>query len=397
MSLLKKAVLIILLALAAMMPCMADSYTLRTEINNVNWLSGFGWGLFPVGTYFEYKTGFHPFDSLTHGAEYSIELSFDMASPSISGYDYKTGKPTWSDGSTENTLDLEYFRIGAQINTYLQQGFGINPIQGSGPLVNVNLRWVSRFVNSSESLNVSNQGDGKGPSSAIFNKPPFSNGEVLVAYPWLEGGRQTWNNTLSLSTYWYFRRGTTRTDNYNGAYMDITLEAGPWWLGNSVLPDNITSNYYKAHFYLEEYLTAFVINQDNGWNWLNLVLGHSNSLGYTWGDVIPEHKIQTDRLRGYFNDSLWIRFTGPQFIATDCYPYFQVTLNNNLAFGGVQNEITGDIHGVELISSVNFEIHLRLFGFMHVNYTFGYDFIRGFSQASPAWRQSGQLGLSVSL
>ena len=82
MSLLKKAVLIILLALAAMMPCMADSYTLSTRINNVNWLSGFGWGLFPVGTYFEYKTGFHPFDSLTHGAEYSIELSFDMASPS---------------------------------------------------------------------------------------------------------------------------------------------------------------------------------------------------------------------------------------------------------------------------------------------------------------------------
>ena len=44
MSLLKKAVLIILLALAAMMPCMADSYTLSTRINNVNWLGGFGWG-----------------------------------------------------------------------------------------------------------------------------------------------------------------------------------------------------------------------------------------------------------------------------------------------------------------------------------------------------------------
>ena len=105
--------------------------------------------------------------------------------------------------------------------------------------------------------------------------------------------------------------------------MSIALEMGPSWLGNSVFPDAVTSDFYKLSWSMTEYLTLFVVEQDNGWNWINAMLGHSNTLGYTFGDVIPEHRLQTDRLRGYFTDSVWIKITGPQFIATDCYPYFQ--------------------------------------------------------------------------
>lgn len=403
MSRLKKLVLAFFVCMAVLMPCYADSLSLSTGINSVSQgVSGFGWGLFPVGTTFEYSKGFHAFDSLANNAEFSLELQFGAGTIWPSGskdsgynrwYDYNTGRPWWWYGEPEDTLDISYFRFASQLNTYLQQGFGINPVAGSGALVNVNLRWVSRYAVSAESLDVSKNG----PDNAVFSNPEvFPVGQHIPAFPWLEGDRHLWNNNLSLSTYWYFRRGTS-VDTYDGAYMDITLEAGPWWLGNSLFPDTVTSDYYKVHWSLEEYLTLFAVNQDNGWNWLNLMLGHSNSLGYTWGDVIPEHKIQTDRLRGYFTDSIWLRFTGPQFFATDCYPYFQISLNNSLAFGGVQNEISGNIRGVELNSSITFEMHLRLFGFIHVNYRFGYNFIKGFAPDVPNWWQDGQLGFYVSL
>ena len=200
-----------------------------------------------------------------------------------------------------------------------------------------------------------------------------------------------------LSSYWYFRRSTSGTSTYEGLYMDLSFEIGPWWLGNNIFPDTVTSDFYRAYFSATQYMDVFSIRQENGWNWLNLMLGHSNTVSYTWGDVIPEHRIQRDRLRGQVSDSLYLRFTGPQFIASDCYPYFQVSLNNNIYFGGVQNDITGSISGVELVSSVSFEIHLRLFGFIHVNYRFGYDFIKGFEPEGPSWWQNAQLGFYVSL
>ena len=390
----KRMALILVIVMVSVLPCFADSLSLSTSINSISYgISDFGWGLFPIGTNFDYNKGFHPFKSLTNGATFYVGLSFDVSSRSLGSYDYKTGKPYWSDGPTENTIGKSYFRIASQMDMYLEQGFGINPVQGSGAMVNLRLTWYSRFANSSESLNLST----KGPSGAIFNKPPFSTNEEIVAYPWLEGGRQLWNNHLAFSTYWYFRRSTTRTSNYDGVYMSTVFEYAPWWLGNNLFPDNVTSDYFRAYWELNERLTIFVIEQDNGWNWLNMELGHTNTVSYTWGDVIPEHKINTDRLRGNLSDTLYLKITGPQFIATDCYPYIQLNLTNNLYFGGVQNEITGKIHGIELRSGFNAEIHLRLFGFVHVRYRVGYDFIRGFSTSNPGWWQDAELGFYVSL
>lgn len=401
MSRVKRMALILVIVMVSVLPCFADSLSLNTSINSISYgISDFGWGLFPIGTNFDYNKGFHPFKSLTNGATFYVGLLFEAStrwdnsgSPYISQYDYKTGKPYWSDGPTENTINAGYSRIVSQLETYLQQGFGINPVQGSGALVNLRLTWVSRFANSAESLQLVD----KGPDDAIFNKPPFSTNEELVAYPWLEGGRQLWNNHLAFSSYWYFRESTTRTDNYDGAYMTTVFEYGPWWLGNNLFPDNVTSDFFRAYWSLEEKLTVFSIEQDNGWNWFNLELGHSNSISYTWGDVIPEHKINRDRLRGILSDAVYLKVTGPQFIATDCYPYIQLTINNNLYFGGVQNEITGKIRGIELRSSFDAEFHLRLFGFLHFRYRFHYYFINGFSTSAPNWKQDAEIGFYVSL
>lgn len=395
MNRLKRGALVILLAAVVLIPGFADSLSLKTEINGVSTgISGFGFDLFPTNTTFSYfKDDIDLGEAFQHDAIFHMQMEFRLGHSSISGYDYRTGYPWWADGGAQNTIDKDYFRLYSQIDMYFEQGFGTNFVAGEGPLMYLNVRWITRFASASEPLSLSQNG----PANPTFTNPPFSNDERLPAYPWLEGDRNSWNNIVSLGASWSFRRSSTRTSNYEGALLTANLEFGPSWLGNDIFPDTVTSDFIKASMSLEEYITVFVISQDNGWNWLNLVVGHSNTLGYTWGDVIPEHRLQTDRLRGYFSDSLWLRFTGPQFIATDCYPYLQLSLDNSLLFGGVQNEVSRDVHGVELRSGVSVEIHLRLFGFIHVRYRFGYDFIRGFDTVAPGWWQNGELGFYVSL
>lgn len=386
----------VFILLAAMMgTAMADSLTLDTGISAVNnGVSGFGFGLFPSGTTFRYYKTFQAFEALKNSAQFSMEFNFGMNSLSNGSeiYDLETGTPAWTATPQYTLEDKDYFRIHSQVNAYIQQGFGTNPVAGSGPLLNVALRFVSRFSQATESLSLTNSAD------AIFNKPPFSTGAHLAAYPWLEGDRMSWNNYLALNTYWYFREYKTNTDNYDGAYLEVSFELGPWWLGNSLLPEGtVVSDYYKGLIYFEQRMMLFNEKQENGWNWVNIMLGHSNSIGYTWGDVIPENKIQSDRLRGYANDSIWLRFTGPQFIAGDCYPYIQLTLYNNVSYGGVQNEVSGESFALALKSGVSGEFHLRLFGFIHVQYRFGYDFVKGMSPDGPSWWQNAQLGFYVSL
>ena len=386
--------LVIVLMLTVTGSVFADSFTLSTVINGVSGgPDGFGMGLFPLGTSYEYNTSFPLSDAFIYDADLEIESSFSISEISLSessGYDWKTGEPWWNNENPENKLSGRYFRPAATMYFRLTQGFGVNPVQESGSMMDLSIGLYTRYAVARERLNL-------GGGVPFFENEVFTQGHDIPAYPWLYGSRNLWNSNLVLSSSWYFRRTTAPAGNYDGMSCALSVEWGPWWLGNSVSPDTVTSDYFKASGSATEYLTIFAVIQDNGWNWLTLMLSHSNSLGYTFGDVIPEHKIQTDRLRGYFTDTLAFRFTGPQFLAGDCYPYFEIRLNNNCYFGRVQNDITGNIKGWEFRSSISGEFHLRLFGFIHVNYTFGYDFMKGFDSASPNWWQSAQLGFYVSL
>ena len=394
MGKIKRLLLILMLLALASFAAFSDSLTLSTEINSVSYgVDDFGFGLFPIGTNFEYKKYFSVSDSLRNSALFDVEMQFDISSPWLSGYDYAAGKPWWSDGSTPNTIDRGYSRLSSYVQLYLQQGFGINPVDKSGALVDVRFTLFSRFFYNMERLALSNEG----PGGSIFNKPPFTTEEHLPAYPWLEGDGQVWNNFLRFSTYWYLRQWRASDDIYDGAYLEVSFELGPSWLGNNILPETVTSSYSKAYFHFEQFLTIFQTKQDNGWNWFTLMLGHYDAVGYTWGDVIPENKIQTDRLRGYANDAVYLKLVGPQFMASDCYPVFQLSLYNNLSYGGVQNDISGQLSGIELRSSVNFQIRLKLFGFMNLRYECGYDFIRGFDTYSPGWWQNAEIAFYVSL
>lgn len=403
----KRLLTTILLLLLLPILVFADSFTFSTSIDGVNnGANGFGWGLFPLGTSFTYAKYFPMLKGNFEQARFNVSTSFSFGDNWIAdGYTFDGGIPYWSmtvnerysEEIAKSFVGGRYFNPRANLYLYLQQGFGTNPVSKSGPLLNIRLAWNTNysmalegnpFIQDVDYLNFVNP-DGT-------TKAPFGPDTKLPSMPWLQDNRININNNLALSTYWYFEKWVG-TDAYDGAYAELSLEAGPSWLANTISPKGINSNYWKAYAYLYEKLTLFSVKQDNGMNWATMYVGHSNSYTYTGGDVVPENKIPGDRLRHCLSDAIWIHFAGPQFIAGDCYSYIELGLYNNIYFGNVVNEVSQKTQAIELQSSFSGIFHLRLFGFIRFDYSFGYVFNRGLYAANPYWWQSAEVRFYVTV
>ncbi len=407
----------VIMLLMIAIPLSAESYTLEAFISGVsNGVKGFGLGLFPVGT----KFGFEKFFTMIDGendAELQVEFEFTINNRTLSSdYDYLTGRPRWAltheeaaeghffgdsrwnDGGERS---LSYFNPRAWIDIYLDQGFWTNPLYEDGTLFNVKIGLNSRFAMSIEEVSFSLPDHG-GLLSPVFVTPggeprdPFT--ENLPAYPWLNGSRNVLTNYIYLVLSLNMDRDTpTDAEPEEGISVDLRFEAGPSWLLNNITPMGVQSDYYMAELYAEEKMELFAMYQENGWNWLNMYVGHSNTLRYTFGSVVPEDKLPGDRLRGVLQDRIWIHFTGPQFMAGDCYTNIELNLYNTLMFGSVANEIDSRTRAVELQSSFSARFQLRLFGFIRLEYQIGYDFIRGIWPEKPSWWQNSALTFYVSI
>ena len=374
----RKALGIIMALLLLPSALAAESSSLDAYIEAVSGgVKGFGLGLFPLGTTFGFEKYFQMLEDESR-AEFQIELSFAFNNASLSkDYDYLTGRPRWmldydeqqehhffggagwNDGGERS---LSYFNPRSSVDIYLDQGFWTNPLNEKGTLFNVRVGYNARYAMSLEEATFSLPGHG-GLSSPVFvdmsglPREPFT--DVLPAYPWLNGSRN--------------------------------------WLFNNMTPMGVQSDYYLMSLYVEEKMAVFSVEQENGWNWMNMYIGHSNTLQYIAGPVVPENRLPLDRLRGGLQDRIWIHFNGPQFMAGDCYTNIEFNLYNTLMFGGIVNEVDGSTFAVELQSSFTARLQLRLFGFMRLEYQVGYDFIRGVWPDSPAWWQNSALQFYVSL
>ena len=400
-------------------PLCADSFSFSTGINGISGgVNGFGMGLFPLGTDYSFVRYFKAFDSFKYDMSFYSKFVFSLNTNAVPGwYSYKDGTPRWalSDKEYNERRDeyLEryiffnngwyntktYFNPNSYIYTYLQQGFGDNPV-GGGPLVNLRLAWNTRYSMALESNGVLNSLNDQTvfiDSATGLPRSPFGPGTTLPGYPWLQDNHLAWNNHLELSLYWYLNKGISTNGASNGVYAETTFEYGPSWLGNTISPKGVSSNFWRVYGYLEEKMVLFSKNQDNGMNWANMYIGHSNSASYVGGDVVPEHKIPGDRLRGGFSDRIWITLNGPQFVAGDCYTYIELALNNNIYFGHVVNEVANSTVANELQSSVSAYFHLRLFGFIRFDYSCGYNFNRGLWSWNPEWYQSASVNFYVSV
>lgn len=409
----KKALLLVL-CIFLMLPIAADSYSLDAFISGVsNGVKGFGLGLFPLGTTF----GFEKYIQLFEGeskAEFQIELAFAFNNRTLdSNYDYLTGRPVWAMSSEERRnasvfgneawgdRSLSYFNPRSDIDIYLDQGLWKNPLYDEGTLFNIKVGLNARYAMSLEEVSYSLPGHG-GLSSPVFvygnggMRAPFD--APLPAYPWLSGSRNVYTDYLYLQLSLNMDRDTpTDAEPEEGLSVDFLLEYGPWWLLNNITPEGIQSDFVRAVLYSEQKMEIFSVMQDNGWYWVNMYVGHSDNLSYVWGSAIPENKLTTDRLRGTLQDRVWVHFTGPQFMAGDCYTNIELNLYNTLMFGGVANEMDGRTRAVELQTVFTARFQLKLFGFIRVEYQVGYDFIQGIWPDRPRWWQNSGISFYVSI
>lgn len=389
----------------------AESFTFDAYINSVSGgISGFGFGLFPLGTTFGFEKHFQMIP-LTHKAELQVEFSFAFNNNSLStDYDYLTGRPVWAlekdeeenfFGDEDWDSSLSYFNPRASIDIYLDQGFFENPLSPGDSLFNIRAGYNGRYAMSLEEV-IYSLPDHGGLSTPIFvyedgsPKPPFDS--ELPAYPWLNGSRHVFSDYLYLQFSLNMDRDTpTDSEPEEGLGADLLFEVGPSWLFNNITPEGVQSDYYKISLYVEEKMEVFSIEQDNGWNWINMYVGHSNRLEYIGGSVVPENKLPLDRLRGSLQDRIWLHFTGPQFMAGDCFTSIELNLYNRLLFGGVVNEVDGKTKAVELQSSFSATMQLRLFGFIRLEYQVGYDFVKGIWPEKPSWWQNSGIQFYVSI
>ena len=97
MGKIKRLLLILMLFALASFAAFSDSLTLSTEINSVSYgVDDFGFGLFPIGTNFEYKKYFSVSDNLRNSALFDVEMQFDISSPWLSGFRWEAAISTFA-------------------------------------------------------------------------------------------------------------------------------------------------------------------------------------------------------------------------------------------------------------------------------------------------------------
>lgn len=397
----KLIILLVLFCVITVNVVFADSYTFETMINTVTaGYGGMGFGLFPVGTCFEYdKYDLELIKGYKHKATVSLESQFYLGNTAIDGdYAYDSGRPKWylteAEQKNYNYKNETYFNPHSYINLFLAQPYGTNPVSKESSLGTLSVGLNTHYSLGLEQLGASF--DGKSftfVDTSGNTEKPFDS--YVQAFPWLSPKRQVLTSYLFLKSTFNFYKDTGR-DAYDGAYGSISFEAGPSWLANTN-GSGVQSNYWRVNAYLEEKITLFNIRQENDWNWFTGFIGHSNSFSYTGGNVIPQYKITHDRLRASVSDNIWLHFALPQFLVPDCYSYIDLTLNNTYYFGHIVNEADQSTVAGELLSSFSAYYHLRLFGFVKFEYKVSYDFFRGIKPLFSQWNNQATLTFSVTL
>ena len=382
----------------------AEPKSLYTQINAVSFgPQEIGFGLAPTGADFSYFNNFILTDKLTFPAYFSTRMAFVWADNSFfGGYDYETGRPTWIDKYSDvkdwsKYISGYYFNPTSLAQIHIGQSFGINPIEKSGPLATVALTLNSRFEMALEPLDVH-----KGLQPPTFINPqentfihPF-NEKHIQAYPWLQDNRTTLSNDVALS----LRFDLTKSRGYrvrDGIDFYTAVGWGPKWFGNTISMENPTTDFYHLDFTTSQYLTLYSKEQPNGFNWLSIMLLHTSSITRTAGNIVPSHKLPSDRLENTYIDITTLAIYGPQFIAADCFTEIQLSYTTQCSFGHVVNENPRLTEAYEWTSYLSMLYHMKLFGFMHFSYYAVFNYMTGIHATIPQFSHKAQVAFYISL
>lgn len=390
-----------------------EPVTLWTEINGVSGYPGFGLGLAPVSTNFQYvRSDVDLFKGAAFRSKFYFYVSYGFSNFTDGGREWDTGRPYWDVtyydvGTINGQSGYDKFNTGEAFRQYglfefwFGQPFIQNPVEGSeyANLFEIRFGINMRYSAITESLNLGNGGmptfvDLNGNPRGIFAIADVDN--PIIAFPWLNGNRRNLVNYLYATLYFYPYR-EVREDVQDGVYGSLTFEYGPKWLLNNISPNGyVSSDFYRINAYLEEKLVLYDERQSNNWNWISIYFGHSNSFNYVDGDVVPDHKTPGFYLSGQLSDRFWFHIMGPNFIAPDCYSYIELSMYNDFYFGHAVNT-TQRYEGFAHNGSFGLSLHLRLFGFIRFEYNCSYAFAQGLNAGYPAWSQGATLNFYISL
>ena len=309
-----------------------------------------------------------------------LTLSFSSSLSNVQDWNGKYGIATGAIGGNDPFYGKKYFNPTASISMSLSQKFEFWTINGS---------FSTRYSHPMESLTLSNQDELKDKYYVFGNG--YWDQESVAAYPWFYGERNNFTANMGVSfSRNYIVKGL---DSMN---VSLGFEMGPWWMLNSISNGNRLSDYYRISGSASQSVRLKNTEQSIQLRWISISASHSNSFSYTFGSIVPQHKIGSYRLRGSLSDTFSISVSGPQLYDSSTTISGSASLVNVLYFGSTENA-RDKIYRASYDSYISLWGNMTLFGIVSFSFSGTRYLTRGLSGGGNEWSVVGEVSMSFNL
>ena len=309
-----------------------------------------------------------------------LTLSFSSSLSNVQDWNGRYDIATGAIGGNDPFYGKKYFNPTASISMSLSQKFEFWTINGS---------FSTRYSHPMESLTFSNQDKWKEDDLLFGDK--YWNQESVAAYPWFYGERNNFTANLGVSfSRNYIVKGL---DSMN---VSLGFEMGPWWMLNSISNGNRLSDYYRVSGSASQSVRLKNTEQSIQLRWISISASHSNSFSYTFGSIVPQHKIGSYRLRGSLSDTFSISVSGPQLYDSSTTISGSASLVNVLYFGSTENA-RDKIYRASYDSYISLWGNMTLFGIVSFSFSGTRYLTSGLSGGNNYWSVVGEVSMSFNL
>ena len=309
-----------------------------------------------------------------------LTLSFSSSLSNVQDWNGKYDIATGAIGGNDPFYGKKYFNPTASISMSLSQKFEFWTINGS---------FSTRYSHPMESLTLSNQKD-LGKVSLVFGNDYWDK-DAIASYPWFYGERNNFTANMGVSfSRNYIVKGL---DSMN---VSLGFEMGPWWMLNSISNGNRLSDYYRISGSASQSVRLKNTEQSIHLRWISISASHSNSFSYTFGSIVPQHKIGSYRLRGSLSDTFSISVSGPQLYDSSTTISGSASLVNVLYFGSTENA-SDKIYRSSYDSYISLWGNMTLFGIVSFSFNGTRYLTRGLSGGGNEWSVVGEVSMSFNL
>lgn len=369
------------------------SIYLTNEVLNVGMYSSFAQGMFPTNVDAEFTLpGLTVIPGNSTGL--SFRLDFGYTGRSLTQNPQTGEYIDWNNHEFDKDYPSSYSVLYSAWSLKFSQGLAYSPVT-KGDLLTLWVSYDGRWEQAMERLEVS-----RDPSAVkMFTSQVFPAGP-LRGTPDLQGNRYMLSTALRTGFSLNLKKGTTATED--GVSISGSVTFAPWWLLNDFDMFGGKSDYMKLSFSVSAGYTLLQIKRANDWNKFSMVLTDTLDYRYLDGPKVPRFaesggiwNVGPQNLAHNITNTLRLYLYGPQFIASDCYPYMYFFLDLGYS-GGYLNNTDHTKSYDYFMGSAGVHVHLRLFGIFHMYYDLGYIFLPEYGKP-PAHTWPGSFGFYISL